>query len=539
MEQFKNITKSAESNGPLCRGHENAESSIPVRLRGIRTMIVVDGRTDSEKLRELLTTGVECSELDFKETLNLSKKEDELHFVKDAVSMFNRYPGGYLIIGATNDGKPSERSEGIDWKQFDPARLADKIAKYVDAPLRPISAVHEIDGHTYCLICCKSLPDGLPVPFSRLGQYPDSKTGKQIPFIREGEITRRDGAQNRYIEYAQWAEILRQHDSQVREEEARRINALVDRVTDALGRREITPPLVPGMSELALSQTLAACFEQGEDVKLLRFVNQLALEISRSADTITEITAVATHALSYRNDKVFSATVDALYDYYFSLEPYGNGAAQQKLLIVVSSYQIGSAMVLAKRWDLISPFTTRQSRPQGNYIYASWIRDCQVESIRNGAFEDKESGTLISLALDQIKKHPTIMPEIDLARSAKAEADGDMSEEDDLILDLLCSFDFIYCLCVAIVGKGSGGAYPSCVAFSEKRISSVVSNIFGDRDNVRKSLFPGKTDDEIADGLRQVYQLIGNEAMRASRYVWGFDETGLIGKFLRNHPSHE
>lgn len=53
-------------------------------------MIIVDGRTDIEKLRELLATGTECSELDFKETLDLGKKSDELDFVKDAVSMFNR-----------------------------------------------------------------------------------------------------------------------------------------------------------------------------------------------------------------------------------------------------------------------------------------------------------------------------------------------------------------------------------------------------------------------------------------------------------------
>lgn len=103
-------------------------------------MIVVDGRTDSEKLKELLNAGAECSELDFKETLELRDKVDELHFVKDAVAMFNRYPGGYLVIGATNDGKPSKRSQEMDWGQFDGARLADKISKYVDAPLRPISA---------------------------------------------------------------------------------------------------------------------------------------------------------------------------------------------------------------------------------------------------------------------------------------------------------------------------------------------------------------------------------------------------------------
>ena len=500
-------------------------------------MIVVDGRTDPEKLRELLDAGVECSELDFKETLDLSNKEDELHFVKDAVSMFNRYPGGYLIIGATNDGKPSERSQEMDWSQFDGARLADKISKYVDAPLRPISALHEIEGHTYCLICCMSLPDGLPVPFKRVGQYVDQRTQKQVVYIREGEITRRDGAQNRYIEYAQWAEILSQHDRLVREDEAGRINALVDRITLALGQKGKTPPLIPGMGEAAQSQALAACFEQDEDAKLSRFVNQLSLEMPQSTNAVTDITAVATHALSYGNDKVLVAALDALYDYYFSLDPYGEEAANRKLSIVIGAYQIGAAMVLTKRWDLISPFVTRNSRPKGDYVYASWIRDCQVESVQNGEFEHRGSGMLISLALDHTKKHTIVMPDIDFANSSESGSDSELSEKDNLMLDLLCSFDFIYCLCVAVSGNGFGGAYPSCVAFSEERVSSAVLKIFEKRDNVRRSLFPEKTDSEIADGLRQVYQLIGNEAMHASQHVWGFDETGLIARFLDEHSS--
>lgn len=78
-------------------------------------MVVVDGRTDKEKLFELLNAGGECDELDFKETLDFSNKLDALDFVKDAVSMCNRYPGGYIIVGADNDGRPSAISEGTDW----------------------------------------------------------------------------------------------------------------------------------------------------------------------------------------------------------------------------------------------------------------------------------------------------------------------------------------------------------------------------------------------------------------------------------------
>lgn len=66
-------------------------------------MIVVDGRTDVEKLRELLLEP-EQTHLDFKTTVDLTNTKDKLEFVKDAVSMANRPPGGYIIVGAHEGG---------------------------------------------------------------------------------------------------------------------------------------------------------------------------------------------------------------------------------------------------------------------------------------------------------------------------------------------------------------------------------------------------------------------------------------------------
>lgn len=66
-------------------------------------MIVVDGRTDREKLLELLQAP-EQTHLEFKAELDLAAKQDELNFVKDAVSMTNRPPGGYIVLGVSDDG---------------------------------------------------------------------------------------------------------------------------------------------------------------------------------------------------------------------------------------------------------------------------------------------------------------------------------------------------------------------------------------------------------------------------------------------------
>ena len=501
-------------------------------------MIVVDGRTDIEKLKELLAAGAECNELDFKETLDFGKKMDELDFIKDAVSMFNRYPGGYIVVGATNEGNPSDLCEGIDWEQFDGARLTDKIRSYVNAPFTVISAIHKIEEHTYCLICMKSPDDGLPAPFSKLGQCVDGK-GRPKVIFKEGDITRRDGAQNRPIEYTQWREILARHDMFIREDESKRINTLVDKITLALGEKGKTPPLVYGMDDSSLAIALSACFEQGEEAKLKRFVNHLALEIGHFNDAVWNLTAVATNAISYGLDEVTEQAIDALYDYYLSMSHYAYGADDTLLSIVVSAYEIGAAMVLAKRWDLISPFVNRQSPANGNYVFASWIRECQVVAVNAGKFKDNSSTMMISVALDHIKRHKSIIPEYDFDEEAREDQIGKLTEKEDSVLDLLCSFDFLYCLCVFVAGEGQAGAYAACVGYEQKRINPVIVKMFGRDDRARRDLLPGHTDSEIANGFRELYRLMCNEAMGKSRYVWGFDQTGVIGPFLEANPAAE
>lgn len=495
-------------------------------------MIVVDGRTDIEKLKELLATGTECSELDFKETLDLTQREDELNFVKDAVSMFNRYPGGYIVIGATNEGEPSGLCGDVDWKQFDGARLADKIRAYVDAPLTPISAIHEIDGHKYCIVCLLSPDDGFLVPFDKLGEYNYGGRKTKVVF-RKGDITRRDGAQNRPIEYLQWTEILARHDALVREDESKRINSLIDKITAALGEKGKTPPLFYGMDDAALAVALAACFEQEELAKLTRFVNQLSLEIANSDEAVDALSAVATGAISYGLDDIAWKAIGALYDYYLAMNHFGANAEDKLLSIVVAAYEIGASMVLANRWDMISPLVNRQSPYNPNYVYASWIRECQVMAVNAGKFRNDTSTMMISVALDHIKRHVCIMPEFSFTATNGGEKAGRLTEEEDLVLNLLCSFDFLYCLCVFVAGDGEAGAYPACIGYEQKRISRVVIKMFGKDDSARRALLPGYSDAEIANGLRELYRLISNEAMHSSRFVWGFDPTGLIGPFLQ------
>lgn len=504
-------------------------------------MIVVDGRTDIEKLTELLQSGGECAELDFKERLDLSDAEQKLNFVKDAVSMYNRYPGGYLIVGATNEGKPSEICEDMDWESLDGAKLADIVSDFVDVSLCPISSLHELDGHKYRLICFKSLDDALPIPFSKLGQFKDPNTGKQKVVFRPGDIRRRGGAQNRIIEHSQWGEILRNHDAAVREDESKRINQLVDRITFALTERDKTPPLVVGMDEPSLAKALISCFENDEKAKLERFVSQLSIGASHSSDILVGLTTTASHSLLYKNDGLFRASVDAIFDIYLDIDRGHTGGELDKADIAVAIYEIGAAAVILQRWAKILPLVSRRSPSKGGYFYASWLRDCQVDFSNSQRSDDQGASQLISLALQHIRSHPILLPALYDVSDVNS-AGGELDERENEILDSLCSFDFLYNVCMFATAQKDQDeqafgyqSYPACVGFSEGRIRPALARVFGGDEGPRRELLPGLSDREIAQALQSLYALIDRQARVVGKFVWGFDPNAMIGPFLRAH----
>src|SRR5271163_4248465 len=122
--------------------------------------VVPDGRTDYDKLRELLGE-TEGNRLDFKASVNLDDKFDKLKLVKDMVAMSNRPPGGYILIGADDDGKPCMLTGTIaDRRRFDGARLGDLVRSNIEGQINIRSQVHDHDGNEIVLIWIEKT--GLP-----------------------------------------------------------------------------------------------------------------------------------------------------------------------------------------------------------------------------------------------------------------------------------------------------------------------------------------------------------------------------------------
>ena len=267
-------------------------------------MIVVDGRTDLEKLRELLPQP-EQTHLEFKSSLDLVDSRARVEFVKDAVSMSNRPPGGYILIGAHEGGALSlPRGTIQDAALFDGARLGDLIRKYIEGEVHLISQLHALDDHEVVLVYIPHHRDGLPVPMSATGQW-RKPNGTDTVVFREGDVLVREGAKNTPLRHAHWHDLLSQRDRRLREEARQQSDLLLAELAKALRNSPSTPvaiPLAADSSDDAFVQALISNFETNSDVRIRQFLAQ-AKSSARDESVLTEmidkITILAAQALFF------------------------------------------------------------------------------------------------------------------------------------------------------------------------------------------------------------------------------------------------
>jgi hypothetical protein len=113
---------------------------------------VVEPVLSEEKLRSLLNEGDEQSCLDFKTTSDLSVTYDVVALVKDIAAMLSNELGGYIVIGAHDNGTPAPGLTARHLELFDESRLRAKITKYLPEPFdvaleRPRQRANRRAGH--------------------------------------------------------------------------------------------------------------------------------------------------------------------------------------------------------------------------------------------------------------------------------------------------------------------------------------------------------------------------------------------------------
>jgi hypothetical protein len=151
-------------------------------------MPVIEPNVTKDKLLQLLDEGAESETLDFKETCDLSFKEDQVEAAKDIGAML--VDGGFIVVGADSQGRSTGRFTEAQAKLFDEATLRAKLAKWIPEPFELKVRVHRHGGNLFALVYVGPNPKGCSI-FRADGQY--VKNGKEVTVFRSGDIFMRHG----------------------------------------------------------------------------------------------------------------------------------------------------------------------------------------------------------------------------------------------------------------------------------------------------------------------------------------------------------
>ncbi len=479
-------------------------------------MIVVDGRTDREKLVELMRQG-EQTELEFKSTLDLKdrQKPDRLNFVKDVVALSNLPRGGYMLIGVKDDGTPVGMGD-VNRDDWDGACLQDIVRPYVEGQIRIMSQIHVLDQGAVVLLYIAAHGDGFPVPFSKQGEYTPKGGERQRRVFDVGELLVREGAQNVHLRHAHWPTLLEQHDKMIRRQATEHLDSFLFELTAVLrssreNKEEALVPLSIGLSDSAFEDAVNSCLERGRDQDVPRFVTTVSNGAEKDADAILDkLTMAAVLALCREKREVACRAIDALFDVYEQAgECAGECNAKILLEIVNRLYVIGSAAVRLKAWGilpcLVIKFPRNNLRPAKPL---AWIRDGQMRAIRAGLLSSEKKGLMLPAARRLMVEHAPMRPDVPESRLPDNLAD---LKDDDVLLNSLAQFDILHCLVVAAKTGDPEAAYPASSALKGCRAAPALQRIAVDG-GVRQELFAGADDSVVAQAMKEVYELAFRES---------------------------
>lgn len=509
--------------------------------------VVVDGRVDEAKLHELLEHAAEYPELDFKRTLDLSSKstKDGLSFVKDVLSMTNSSHGGYLIIGATEDGKPAHGSVPINPAHFDSASLKDKVSAFVADHVSIASKVHDVEDHSIALVYVASPSDKVPHMTTKEG-----KLGNGV-IVHKGAIYTRQGTQNVIANSNDLRRLLAPFRTAALDEGRAHVDELIRTLTQTLAGTAGGVPMLIDSDMAAFTEALRSnlnydnmkqiegfvrsarrrtTFRTGGESRAdrLRVLDKLALiaiETCNNPESPAFVAAMKALAKSYNstgfNNDYSTRITDSL-----ELEQ-----ARHFIDVLARVYLIGAAAV---REDNLSSVRAAAMVPAqvGNdplSAYSSWIRHGIVYASRTNLLNsDSDTRTLLAMA----RQLGHDVPELVTGESADL-TDG----ESDALLNDVTSFDIMWCIAAAAAttaGNENYEMYTSFASVNPRRGEAILTRIATDS-NARNALSPETTDADFARALDHVLELARTESHKYFTFWSRAKDIPAVSRFIQTH----
>ncbi|MCJ1706901.1 helix-turn-helix domain-containing protein [Microbacterium sp. VKM Ac-2923] len=512
--------------------------------------VVVDGRLDREKLLELLAIGAEHDELDFKATLDLLDAKRKLGFVLDIIAMMNA-AGGFIVLGAHDNGKPAHDRAPLDAGRFDSANLGALVARHIVAQPRVTSQVHEVEERVMVLVHVAPSLSGLPVIVSKVGEYDagDGKTKKTV--FQQGVVYTREGTRNVAASDAHWDALLSRYRSRLLAEAREGADMLIRRFVESLGPSSpgapSLPPLLLEMDPESFVEALRQHIDAGSNATITRFLREArrAASYNQTADPdeggaiLDKLALAGIETMRSRRPELFEAVIAALHRVYESGGPVNEYSTTSLNIfevpiaahwreVLVRVWLIGAAAERERDWASIRLLALRPVDLGGGEKYPSWLRHGIVYASRARLFAEENHGD--ALVLSMAREHATeveILADDILLRDA--------ADPVDELLDSLARFDILWCLVMAIGADDlSYRLYPSAAALNQERANPALRMV-ATSPEVREQLAPGVTDREWAVALRDVLDLAVTQSRNHGTSWRGSNGDGAVFSFIRAH----
>jgi hypothetical protein len=494
-------------------------------------------------LETLLAEGGEYRQLDYKRRCDLSDKRELVEITKDLGAM--QVYGGYIVIGADDQGKLTGDVTEAEAKLFDEARLRSKIARYVTGfDIR--TAAFEIDGKHAVLICVRPHPDGWAT-FTEDGIYQDNKGVDKFVF-RKGDVFVRNGSASERWSQAdakQIREEIRRQERETAKEQLRDEFAALRASGDA-ARAAATAPigtlsldLDPGTLNAAIVELIRA----GDLIPLTLFFKQVPAsvgELIKNGDSDVDsaldrlIGIAATLSTIERIDEL-RRVIDALgaiYNATFDQNGLDRGDLgiapdDVRFRIVTRVFALGALLVRNEQWGAVRDAAIVRPRHYQADYWQNWLLHGDVMAARAGFHNHEEPKpgyepykSTIVFAQEHIVRLPELRP--------------DLGPDDEDVVTSLCRFSMLACF--AALSDPEGRRTGACLAhfsrwYATRTDPVVVELIAGGP--MRDAIFPG-SDGELADAVRTV--ALRAREMTHPLHGWHGFEDQRIHAFLEEHP---
>jgi hypothetical protein len=513
--------------------------------------VVVDGRVDREKLRELLLIGAEQEALDFKATIDFAEPGDQIELTKDLLAMMSLPEGGYVIVGVDNSGNLATDQAPINTALFDSATLHQKLMNYVDGRITIVSQVHEFvlenddarSTWSVALIFAGPPPGLFPLVVKKHGEYERSGGRKNQVVFRAGQIIVRDGTTTASLRSEFWPRLLERYTESIRDDTRRGMDALVNRIVATLDNQQDSPttsvedgmkrgrarhptPVDVDMDLATFAIAADALIESDSLPRLNRLLIQASGRLRQGGASDRFITTqgvldrvfvLANSAVLYGSTKQLDRVIETLVDYYNAVPeipnatPKGTPQEQQRATawfeVLSRLYLLGSLAVRNKKWTALRSLVLRPYKVHDTYTYASWLRHAVTSAARADVLQPEDSprggAPVISRAVQLATEIPELRPDVlgteDLQRR---------------LLDSLCEFDILWCILAQSVTTRPRATdfYPSSAELDQVHTNKAFTLIAEDG-AARRLLFPEKSDKEIGSALLYVYSMAHRQAM--------------------------